>query len=42
MNSTDLSIDITKDELNQFSGKNFAFVTFGETMMRDTSDDNER
>jgi len=37
-----LKWDITKDDLSGFAGKGPAFVTFGETMVRDTPADNER
>ena len=37
-----LKFDITKDTLTQFAGRGPAFVTFGETMLRDTPADNER
>lgn len=37
-----LKYDITKDDLTQFAGRGPAFVTFGETMLRDTPADNER
>jgi 2-dehydro-3-deoxygluconokinase len=35
-------INITKDDLSAFAGKGPAFVTFGETMLRDTPSDNQR
>lgn len=34
--------NILKDDLNSFADKGAAFVTFGETMVRDTPADNER
>jgi 2-dehydro-3-deoxygluconokinase len=34
--------NITKDDLSAFAGKGPAFVTFGETMLRDTPCDNQR
>jgi 2-dehydro-3-deoxygluconokinase len=37
-----LKYDITRDDLSGFSGKGPAFVTFGETMVRDTPADSER
>jgi len=37
-----LKYDITKDNLSYFSGRGPAFVTFGETMVRDTPADGER
>ncbi len=37
-----LKYDITKDELSAFAGRGPAFVTFGETMVRDTPADGER
>ena len=36
------TINILKDDLNAFTGRGPAFVTFGETMVRDTPADNER
>lgn len=35
-------IDITQDDLTQFQGQGAAFVTFGETMLRDTPADKQR
>lgn len=35
-------IDITQDNLTQFQGQGAAFVTFGETMLRDTPADKQR
>ncbi len=35
-------VDITGDDLTHFQGRDSAFVTFGETMVRDTPMDNER
>jgi 2-dehydro-3-deoxygluconokinase len=37
-----LNFNITKDDLSAFSGKGPAFVTFGETMIRDTPADFQR
>ena len=37
-----LKFDITKDDLTRFAGRGPAFVTFGETMVRDTPADSER
>jgi hypothetical protein len=37
-----LRFNITKDELSGFAGKGPAFVTFGETMVRDTPCDMQR
>ena len=37
-----LKFDITKDDLIRFAGRGPAFVTFGETMVRDTPADSER
>lgn len=37
-----LQYDITKDDLSKFAGRGPAFVTFGETMVRDTPADGER
>ncbi|MEJ5308401.1 MAG: sugar kinase [Anaerolineae bacterium] len=37
-----LPYDITKDDLSRFTGRGPAFVTFGETMVRDTPADGER
>jgi len=37
-----LRYDITKDDLSKFAGHGPAFVTFGETMVRDTPTDGER
>jgi 2-dehydro-3-deoxygluconokinase len=37
-----LQYEITKDDLSQFAGKGAAFVTFGETMVRDTPVDMQR
>ncbi|UCC63214.1 MAG: hypothetical protein JSV36_21175, partial [Anaerolineae bacterium] len=34
--------DIVNDDLSEFAGQNAAFVTFGETMVRDTPADDER
>ncbi|MCU0522552.1 MAG: sugar kinase [Anaerolineae bacterium] len=42
MSQATLKWDITKDNLNGFAGKGPAFVTFGETMVRDTPADSER
>ena len=39
MNDKSLKWDITKDELSEFANKRPAFVTFGETMLRDTPAD---
>ena len=40
--SNTLKFDITQDDLGPFAGRGPAFVTFGETMLRDTPADNER
>lgn len=40
--SKDLTLDITKDDLSDFAGKGPAFVTFGETLVRDTPADMQR
>ncbi len=37
-----IKYDITKDDLSSFAGKGPAFVTFGETMIRDTPCDAQR
>jgi 2-dehydro-3-deoxygluconokinase len=37
-----LKYDVTKDNLDRFAGRGPAFVTFGETMVRDTPADGER
>ena len=37
-----LRFNITKDDLSEFAGKGPAFVTFGETMVRDTPSDLQR
>ena len=37
-----LNYDITRDDLSRFAGRGPAFVTFGETMVRDTPADGER
>jgi 2-dehydro-3-deoxygluconokinase len=42
MNTQALRYDITKDDLSDFAGKGPAFVTFGETMVRDTPADMQR
>jgi len=42
MENRRLSINITKDDLSRFSGKGPVFVTFGETMIRETPADMER
>jgi len=42
MSSPTLTFDITKDDLSAFAGKGPAFVTFGETMVRDTPADMQR
>lgn len=42
MSSPTLTFDITKDSLSAFAGKGAAFVTFGETMVRDTPADMQR
>jgi 2-dehydro-3-deoxygluconokinase len=42
MNTASLKYDITKDDLSGFKGKGSAFVTFGETMIRDTPGDQQR
>lgn len=42
MVSKELTLDITKDDLSSFAGKGSAFVTFGETMIRDTPVDMQR
>lgn len=42
MGSDAVKFDITKDDLTSFTGKGPAFVTFGETMVRDTPYDPQR
>jgi 2-dehydro-3-deoxygluconokinase len=42
MSTQALKYDITKDDLSDFAGKGPAFVTFGETMVRDTPSDMQR
>ncbi len=42
MSTLALKYDITKDDLSNFEGKGPAFVTFGETMVRDTPADMQR
>ncbi len=42
MSQAMLKWDITKDDLSDYVGKGPAFVTFGETMVRDTPADSER
>jgi len=42
MSDQTLNWDITKDDLNKFRDKSPAFVTFGETMLRDTPADMQR
>jgi len=42
MRSQALKYDITQDNLSAFEGKDPAFVTFGETMVRDTPADRQR
>lgn len=42
MVSKGLTRDITKDDLSDFAGKGPAFVTFGETLIRDTPADMQR
>jgi 2-dehydro-3-deoxygluconokinase len=42
MTDSTLKWDITKDDLSMFSDKGPAFVTFGETMLRDTPADMQR
>jgi 2-dehydro-3-deoxygluconokinase len=42
MGDEKIKYDITKDDLSQFGGKGPAFVTFGETMIRDTPCDSQR
>jgi len=42
MASKELALDITKDDLSNFAGKGPAFVTFGETLIRDTPVDMQR
>jgi 2-dehydro-3-deoxygluconokinase len=42
MSIDQLKFNITKDDLSAFVGKGPAFVTFGETMIRDTPDDLQR
>jgi len=42
MVSKGLTRDITKDDLSDFAGKGPAFVTFGETLVRDTPADMQR
>ncbi len=42
MTSSASALDITRDDLTAFSGKGPAFVTFGETLVRDTPCDQQR
>lgn len=42
MSSNPVLYDITRDDLSEFAGRGPAFVTFGETMVRDTPADLER
>jgi 2-dehydro-3-deoxygluconokinase len=42
MSVSKIKYDITKDDLSGFAGKGPAFVTFGETMLRDTPTDMQR
>lgn len=42
MTDQSLKWDITKDDLSEFAGLGSAFVTFGETMLRDTPADMQR
>lgn len=42
MSDAALKFDITKDDLSAFSGRGPTFVALGETMVRDTPDDQER
>jgi len=42
MSDTSTNFDITQDDLSAFTGKGPAFVTFGETMVRDTPADEQR
>jgi 2-dehydro-3-deoxygluconokinase len=42
MSSQKVKYDITKDDLKAFAGKGPAFVTFGETLIRDTPADTQR
>lgn len=42
MGSDAVKFDITKDDLTSFTGKGPSFVTFGETMVRDTPCDPQR
>jgi 2-dehydro-3-deoxygluconokinase len=42
MSKTPLKFDIKKDDLSRFKGKGPAFVSFGETMIRDTPTDMQR
>lgn len=42
MNMKHVPYDIFKDDLSHFNGKGFVFVTFGETMVRDTPADMQR
>jgi 2-dehydro-3-deoxygluconokinase len=42
MSNESLRWEITKDDLSRFTGKGSAFVTFGETMLRDTPADPQR
>lgn len=42
MSDQALKWDITKDDLSEFTNKGSAFVTFGETMLRDTPADMQR
>jgi 2-dehydro-3-deoxygluconokinase len=42
MNAQILKWDITNDDLSRFMNKGSAFVTFGETMLRDTPADTQR
>ncbi|MEJ2709498.1 MAG: sugar kinase [Anaerolineales bacterium] len=42
MSESSMRFDITQDDLGAFRGKGPAFVTFGETMVRDTPADEQR
>jgi len=42
MGASDELFDILQDDLSDFAGRGPAFVTFGETMVRDTPADNQR
>jgi 2-dehydro-3-deoxygluconokinase len=42
MSDQPLKWDVTKDDLSEFTHKGPAFVTFGETMLRDTPADMQR